>query len=152
MSIKKFFDKILCCYKEDAHLVIKIFGIKCRFKWLAINQLEDCCCIPNLEAIRDRVVFVHPIGISIHPGAKIGYNCRMYHNVTIGNDDEKGTNNVPEIGDNVTIYPNSVIFGKIKIGNNVTIGAGSIVFKDIPDNAVVAGNPAKIIRYKQEAL
>ena len=34
------------------------------------------------------------------------------------------------------------------IGNNVTVGAGSVVTKDIPDNAVVAGNPAKIIRMK----
>ena len=41
---------------------------------------------------------------------------------------------------------NSVVFGNIKIGNNVTIGAGSVVTKDIPDNCVVAGNPARIIK------
>ena len=37
----------------------------------------------------------------------------------------------------------------VRIGNNVTIGAGSVVTKDIPDNAVAAGNPAKVIRIKQ---
>ena len=35
----------------------------------------------------------------------------------------------------------------IYFGNNVTIGAGSVVVKDIPDNCIAAGNPAKVIRY-----
>ena len=53
----------------------------------------------------------------------------------------------PTIGNNVNIGSNVCIIGGILIGNNVVIGAGSIVVKDIPDNVVVAGNPAKIIRY-----
>ena len=36
----------------------------------------------------------------------------------------------------------------VKIGSNVTIGAGSIVTKDIPDNATVAGNYAKVLNYR----
>lgn len=39
-----------------------------------------------------------------------------------------------------------VIIGKINIGSNVKIGAGSVVVKDVPDNCVVAGNPARIIK------
>ena len=53
----------------------------------------------------------------------------------------------PIIGDNVSLGCNVTIIGNIKIGNNVTIGAGSVVVKDIPDNAVVVGNPSRIIRY-----
>ena len=34
-----------------------------------------------------------------------------------------------------------------KCGNNVVIGAGSVVTKDIPDNAIVVGNPARVIKY-----
>lgn len=49
------------------------------------------------------------------------------------------------IGNNVFIGANSIILPNVKIGNNVIIGAGSVVTKDIPDNVVVAGNPAKII-------
>ena len=37
----------------------------------------------------------------------------------------------------------------VTIGNNVVVGAGSVVSKDVPDNAVVVGNPAKIIRYTE---
>ncbi|ABS40490.1 sugar O-acetyltransferase [Clostridium botulinum] len=51
------------------------------------------------------------------------------------------------IGDNVWIGGNSVIVPGVTIGNNVVVAAGSIVVNDIPDNVVVAGNPAKIIKH-----
>lgn len=51
------------------------------------------------------------------------------------------------IGDNVWFGGNCVVLSGVNIGNNVIVGAGSVVTKDIPDNAVVAGNPARIIRY-----
>lgn len=50
------------------------------------------------------------------------------------------------IGDNCWIGGNSVILPGITIGSNVTIGAGSLVTKDIPDNKLAMGSPAKIIR------
>ena len=53
------------------------------------------------------------------------------------------------IGDNVWFGGNCVVLPGVTIGNNVVVGAGSVVTKDIPDNAVVAGNPAKIIRYTE---
>ena len=49
------------------------------------------------------------------------------------------------IGDNVFIGANSVVLPGIKIGNNAIIGAGSIVTKDVPNNVVVVGNPAKVL-------
>lgn len=50
-----------------------------------------------------------------------------------------------EIGSNVFVGADAVILCNTKIGTNVIIGAGSVVTKDVPDNQVVAGNPAKII-------
>lgn len=50
-----------------------------------------------------------------------------------------------EIGDNVFIGSNTVVLCDVKIGSNVIVGAGSVVNKDIPDNSVAAGVPAKVI-------
>ena len=43
------------------------------------------------------------------------------------------------------------IIGDVNIGSNSTIGAGSVVVKDVPENATVAGNPAKVVLYKTPA-
>lgn len=51
-----------------------------------------------------------------------------------------------EIGDNVWICGGVTIKGGVKIGSNTIIGAGSVVLKDIPDNVLAAGNPARVIR------
>ncbi len=50
------------------------------------------------------------------------------------------------IGNNVWIGGGSIINPGVSIGNNVVIGSGSVVTKDIPDNVLVAGNPARVIR------
>lgn len=50
------------------------------------------------------------------------------------------------IGDNCWIGGNTVILPGVSIGNNVTVAAGSLVTKDIPDNKLAMGSPARIIR------
>lgn len=52
-----------------------------------------------------------------------------------------------KIGDNVWIGGSAVIVPGVTIGNNVVIAAGAVVTKDVPDNVVVGGNPAKIIKH-----
>ena len=53
------------------------------------------------------------------------------------------------VGNDVWISANVTILKGVKIGDGVVIGAGSVVVKDIPDYAIVVGNPAKIIKYRQ---
>ena len=88
------------------------------------------------------------LGVVIHSNTKIGDNCLVAQNVTIGRNfgDEK----VPSIGDDVYIGAGSVVFGEITIGNNVIIGSNSLVNKSIPDNCTVVGNPMKIIVYDRK--
>ena len=52
----------------------------------------------------------------------------------------------PTIGNNVYISAGARIIGKINVGNNVIIGANAVVNKDVPDNCIVAGVPARVIR------
>lgn len=59
---------------------------------------------------------------------------------------------IPTIGNNVHINKGAIVFGGITIGNNVDIGANAVVNKPVPDNAVVAGIPAKILRIKSESI
>lgn len=86
-------------------------------------------------------LIAHPFSTILNADS-IGKNFICRHCTTLGAKD----NGRPVIGDNVTLGANVVIIGAVHVGNNVVVGAGSVVVKDIPDNCVVAGNPAKIIR------
>jgi maltose O-acetyltransferase len=92
---------------------------------------------------------------------KIGKNCMISHNVQIRTltYDESFIDVEPRlrkykfgdifIGDNVWIGANVFIKNGIKIGNNVIIGTGSVVTKSLPDNVIVHGVPARIIRERK---
>lgn len=75
-------------------------------------------------------------GVTIHPNARIGKGCTIYHRVTIGgfSSDKK---NVPTLGDGVYVGVGASILGRAKVGRGVRIGAGSILVGDITvgDNA-----------------
>lgn len=94
------------------------------------------------------LIFPHTFGTVIG-AARIGKNALIYHGVTLGakkmdlNYDESTR---PIVGENVTIGSGAKILGGIHIGNNATIGANAVVLKSVPDNVMVGGIPAKIIR------
>lgn len=72
-----------------------------------------------------------------------------FYNKSLGFDVEDVSRSKLIIGNDVWIGYNSIILSKCtSIGNGAIIGAGSIVTKDVPPYAIVAGNPAKIIRYR----
>ncbi len=87
------------------------------------------------------------IGVVIHSESVIGRNCSVGQQVTIGGGNSRYPG-VPVIGDNVHMHKGAIIYGGITVGDNAEIGANAVVNKPVPDNAVVAGVPAKIIRIK----
>lgn len=86
----------------------------------------------------------------IKDGCKIGSLSNIGHNTVIGEKSILTTQCVvggsSVIGDRVFMGINAITRNKIKVGNNVNIGMGSVITRDIPDNVVVYGNPAKVIR------
>ena len=85
----------------------------------------------------------------MHPKTVIGENCTIYQHTTFGAvHGEKNQDGAPTLGDNVMVGVGATMLGPIKIGNNASIGAHAVVINDVPDNAVVAGIPAEIKKYK----
>ena len=83
-----------------------------------------------------------------HLNAKsIGHHFMTFHNVTVG--DSIYPHGTPTIGNNVTICCGAMVLGDITIGNNVIIAAGAVVTKSVPDNCIVGGVPAKIIKVRE---
>jgi putative colanic acid biosynthesis acetyltransferase WcaB len=108
---------------------------------LGIELPWDTPVGPNLK-------LQHGQGLVVNHHTIIGANCTLRNGTTIGNKQraDGSYSASPKIGDHVDIGCNVVIIGPLTIGDHAVIGAGSVVVKDVPANAVVAGNPAKVIR------
>lgn len=132
--------KIYKIYKKSNRLMKKNKRYRALFYRYKILKRYNCIISPNAE-IGENLALPHPMGVIIGFDAKIGKNCTIYQQVTIGQKNQK----FPTIGDNVTIYAGAKIIGDVKVGDNVVIGANAVVINHIPDNCIAVGVPAKII-------
>lgn len=107
--------------------------------------------IPPSTRIGNGFYIGHFGGIVINPRATLGKNVNISQGVTIGQASRGPKKGCAEIGDCVYIGPGAKIVGAVKIGNHVAIGANAVVTKDLPDQAVAAGVPAKIISFNGSA-
>lgn len=126
-------------YKEFRSVVYKRLG-KCRILTCSFLKGQDCLYICTHD-IGGGLIIQHGFSTIIN-AKKIGKNCHIYQQVTIGYNGMQS----PIIGNNVRICCGAKVIGGICIGNNVVIGANAVVCKDVPDNVVVGGVPAKIIK------
>ena len=115
------------------------------------RMLKEMSYIGDIEALKAQGTrFILPVGLVISKYVKIGKNCIIYQNVTIGGKDfpnhAGNPDHYPQIGDNVVIYPGAFIVGAVKIGNNCIIGANTTVVTDVPENSMVSSSPAKILQ------
>ena len=75
---------------------------------------------------------------------RIGKNAKIFQQVTIGYNEDK----LPIIGDNVEVCCGAKVIGGVTVGNDVTVGAQALVIKDVEDNVVVGGVPARVLKTK----
>ncbi len=105
--------------------------------WSAVSGAD----IPLNSKIGGGLLIPHPNGIVIHPDAKIGPNCIIFQQVTIGTGPKPG---LPTIEGHVDIGAGAKILGGIHIGAHVRIGANAVVINDISSGATAVGIPAVI--------
>lgn len=150
--------KAFCAYREitpDKSSFIHLFATVPEFRsviyyWIPnryrilprLFLREETGCHFMSGDICGGLVVMHGYGLCIN-AERIGRNLTIFQNASIVYS--KGGK--PTIGDNVTICCGAIVAGEVRISDNVTIGAGAVVTSDIPENAVVAGNPAKIVGY-----
>jgi serine O-acetyltransferase len=104
--------------------------------WTVVTGAE----IPLNCRIGGGLLIPHPNGIVIHPDAKIGVNCLILQQVTIGIRDARGA---PVIEGHVDIGAGAKILGPVRIGAHARVGANAVVLSDVPKGAVAVGVPAK---------
>ena len=92
----------------------------------------------------------HGMGVVIGETSEIGDNVTIYHMVTLGgiapsidSDSQRETKRHPTLMDNVVVGSGAQILGPVVIGKNAKVGANAVVTKNVPDNAVMIGIPAR---------
>ena len=154
--------------KSKLSLILTYPGVKAVFFHRVANffQLAKFYLIARIISQLSRFL----TGIEIHPGAKIGKNLfidhgmgvvigetseignnvTIYHMATLGgiapsinSNNQRQVKRHPTLGDCVVVGSGAQILGPVMIGANTKVGANAVVTKDVPENAVMVGIPAK---------
>ena len=138
-----FFHKIANFFAiAKFHLVARIISQFSRF----LTGIE----IHPKANIGKNLFIDHGMGVVIGETSEIGDNVTIYHMVTLGgispsvnSNEQRNIKRHPTLKDNVVVGSGAQILGPVTVGKNAKIGANAVVTKDVPENAVMVGIPAK---------
>ena len=158
--------------KNKLSIILTYPGVKAVF----FHRIANFFCVAKFDLIA-RIISQFSrflTGIEIHPKAKIGKNLfidhgmgvvigetseiknnvTIYHSVTLGgispsinSNEQRDAKRHPTLEDNVVVGSGSQVLGPVVVGKNAKIGANAVVTKDVPENAVMIGIPAKKHKY-----
>ena len=138
-----FFHKIANFFAiAKFHLVARIISQFSRF----LTGIE----IHPRANIGKNLFIDHGMGVVIGETSEIGDNVTIYHMATLGgispsvnSNEQRNIKRHPTLKDNVVVGSGAQILGPVIVGKNAKIGANAVVTKDVPENAVMVGIPAK---------
>jgi serine O-acetyltransferase len=123
--------------------------------YIILHKLIEIICgitIGSTAVIGRRLCIEHHGCIVIHGACVIGDDCLIRHGVSLGNTGLDDPFGAPRVGHRVQIGAGAKILGRISVGNDVIIGANAVVTRDVPDNAVMGGVPARNLSTPEAAI
>lgn len=151
--------------KAGLYPIIQLFVTQPGFRCVTLFRLQEAAVkrdiplLPSLIRIRILRLFgadfvpgitagpglniQHPQGIVLGQGARLGANCTLLQNVTLGEDLKKNPGRYPTIGDGCTLGAGSIVIGPVTLGRGSTVGANAVVLKSFGDGATIIGVPAR---------
>lgn len=137
--------RLLLNFRIGKYLTYKLNSESWLIKYYRYRMVTKRGCDISYKSVLGRKIkFPHPIGIVIGEGSVVDDNVKIWQHVTLGSHGKTGApQQYPRIGKNVRIYEKSTILGGIHIGDNAIIGAKSLVLKDVPEDTIAIGIPAR---------
>ena len=126
-----------------SRLLMNTWTFQHRF-WSVVTGAE----IPLDSEIEGGLLIPHPNGIVIHPQSKIGPNCLIFQQVTLGT---RGDSGAPIIGGRVDIGAGARVLGDVVIRDYSKIGANALVLSSFPEGSVLVGIPARRVGLSKKA-
>lgn len=99
-----------------------------------------------------RLFIDHGMGVVIGETTKIGDNCTIYQNVTLGGTGKDQGKRHPTLGNNVLIGAGAKVLGPFTVGDNARVAAGAVVLDAVPEGATAVGVPARVVRINGERV
>ena len=106
--------------------------------WSAVSGAD----IPLNSQVGGGLLLPHLNGVVVHPAARIGPNCLLFQQVTLGTH---SNGRAPVLVGHVDIGAGAKVLGGVTIGAHAVIGANAVVLTDVPPGAVAVGIPARVL-------
>ncbi len=112
------------------------------FAWFSSRRAIE---IPRSTEIGPGLILLHAGSFSVNKGTRIGRNCTVTNHASLGGVFRGKRIGSPTLGDNVYLGAYSCVFGRVNVGSNVLVTAQSVVTRDVADDSVVGGTPARVL-------
>jgi serine O-acetyltransferase len=122
------------------HVAMRWLAVLRHRFWSAVTGAD----VPLVCRIDGGLMLPHPNGVVVHPDARIGPNCMIFQQVTLGNGGP--IRGAPVLAGHVDVGAGAKILGGVRIGEHAVIGANAVVLCDVPAGATAVGVPARIIQ------